>query len=80
MQIFLQGLYPQLFPKTPFYLGIYQSSEQVIGIIFNLFAGVFADKHDRKKMLIYTDFLCGVVCVEIYLSISLKQNFTFITC
>jgi hypothetical protein len=44
-----QMIISQLFTKTPLYLGIYQSSEQIIGIIFNLFAGVFADNHNRKK-------------------------------
>lgn len=46
-----QMIISQLFPKTPLYLGIYQSSEQVIGIIFNLFDGAFADEHNRKKCL-----------------------------
>ena len=67
-----QMIISQLFTKTPLYLGIYQSSEQIIGIIFNLFAGVFADNHNRKKMLIYTDFLSGIVCVFGLLLLSSK--------
>ena len=67
-----QMIISQLFIQTPFYLGIYQSSEQIVGIIFNLFAGAFADSHKRKKMLIYTDFMSGVVCVFGLLFLSSK--------
>lgn len=67
-----QMIISHIFPNTPFYLGIYQSAEQIVGIIFNLFAGAFADKHDRKKMLIYTDLLSGIVCIFALLFVSSK--------
>lgn len=35
----------------------------MIGIVFNLFAGAFADKVNRKKILIVTDFLSGITCL-----------------
>lgn len=44
-------------------VGIYQTLENIVGIIFNLFGGVFADQFQRKKILILTDFLCGFSCI-----------------
>ena len=44
-------------------MSLYQSSETLIGIIFNLFAGAFADKVNRKKILIVTDLLSGLTCL-----------------
>lgn len=44
-------------------MSLYQSSETMIGIVFNLFAGAFADKVNRKKILIVTDFLSGITCL-----------------
>ena len=58
-----QMIISKLFPTTPFFLGVYQSAEQIVGIVFNLFAGAFADNNERKKMLIYTDFFSGLVCL-----------------
>lgn len=40
----------------------YQISESIIGIIFNLFGGVIADKRDKKKIIIIADILSCVVC------------------
>ncbi|MCI5996668.1 MAG: MFS transporter [Peptoniphilaceae bacterium] len=58
-----QMLISRLFPNSLIFIGIYQSSEQIIGIIFNLFAGALADNINRKKMLILTDVLSGLVCL-----------------
>lgn len=44
-------------------VGIYQSLESVMGIIFNLFGGVIADNFRRKKILILTDLLSGIICI-----------------
>lgn len=38
------------------YLGIYQTSEAIISIIFNPIAGVIADRTNRKKNLISDRF------------------------
>lgn len=51
------------FSSKPMYMALYQSSETLISIIFNLFAGAFADKFNRKKLLITTDFISGVICL-----------------
>lgn len=32
-------------------VGIYQSLENIVGVIFNLFGGVIADRFRRKKLL-----------------------------
>lgn len=36
--------------KSMLLVGIYQSSENIISIIFNLFGGVIADNFKRKKI------------------------------
>lgn len=43
-------------------LAIYQSSETIIAVLFNLFGGAVADGNNRKKLLIITDLLSAVVC------------------
>lgn len=48
--------------KSAFILAIYQSSESIINIIFNLIGGVTADKSNKKKILIITDFLSAILC------------------
>lgn len=58
-----QMLITQLFPKKFAFMSYYQSSESLISVVFNLFAGVVADASNRKRMLIITDVLSGVVCL-----------------
>lgn len=58
-----QMMISSLFPKEPMFLAIYQSSENIISILLNLFAGAVADNSNRKKILIITDFLSGIVCL-----------------
>lgn len=58
-----QMLITQLFPKKFAFMSYYQSSESLISAVFNLFAGVVADASNRKRMLIITDVLSGVVCL-----------------
>lgn len=43
-------------------LALYQSSETIIQIIFNLIGGAKADKGSRKKIVIITDILAAIVC------------------
>ena len=43
-------------------LALYQSSETIIQIIFNLIGGAEADKGSRKKIVIITDILAAIVC------------------
>ncbi|WP_247934227.1 MFS transporter [Streptococcus anginosus] len=56
---FLVGINPTTFSLV----AVYQSSESVIGILFNLFGGVIADTFRRKKIIIGTNILCGVACI-----------------
>lgn len=37
-------------------VGVYQSLENIIGVLFNLFGGVIADRFRRKKIIILSDF------------------------
>lgn len=38
-------------------MAIYQSSQIIVNIFLNIFGGVFADRYDRKKILVLTDSL-----------------------
>lgn len=51
-------------------LGIYQISELVTGILVNPFGGVISDRFSRRKILMTTDLVCGLLC----LGISLIRN------
>lgn len=50
-------------PNSLSLVGIYQSLESIIGILFNLFGGVIADNFKRKKILILSNFLSGLFCI-----------------
>jgi MFS family permease len=44
-------------------VGIYQTLENIMGVVFNLFGGVIADRFRRKFIIILTDFLSGLACI-----------------
>ena len=46
-------------------LGIYQISELVTGILVNPFGGVISDRFSRRKILMTTDLVCGILCLAI---------------
>ena len=46
-------------------LGIYQISELVTGILVNPFGGVISDRFSRRKILMTTDLLCGLICLAV---------------
>ena len=46
-------------------LGIYQISELVTGILVNPFGGVISDRFSRRKILLTTDLVCGLLCLAI---------------
>lgn len=50
------------FAGKPIVLALYQSSETIIQIIFNLVGGVKADNGNRKRLVIITDILAGLIC------------------
>lgn len=50
------------FTGNPKILAIYQSSESIIQIIFNLIGGAKADKGSRKRIAIVTDALAAIIC------------------
>lgn len=45
------------------WLAIYQSSEVIIGLIFNFLGGVISDLKNRKNILVICDILSGVLCL-----------------
>ena len=50
------------FTGKPWVLALYQSSETIIQIIFNLIGGAKADKGNRKRIVIITDLLSALIC------------------
>ena len=50
------------FAGKPWILALYQSSETIIQIVFNLIGGVRADQGDRKRIVILTDVAAAVIC------------------
>ncbi|HER6304358.1 TPA: MFS transporter, partial [Streptococcus pyogenes] len=52
-----------LFPSNPFWLSMYQASENIVSIIINLFSGAIVDVRNRKKILMSMDILSGIICL-----------------
>lgn len=50
-------------PNSLLLVGIYQSLESIVGVLFNLFGGVIADRFKRKKIIIWTNIFCGIACM-----------------
>ncbi|MDU3713024.1 MAG: MFS transporter, partial [Streptococcus mitis] len=46
-------------------LGIYQISELVTSILVNPFGGVISDRFSRRRILMLTDLVCGILCLSI---------------
>ena len=46
-------------------LGMYQISELVTSILVNPFGGVVSDRFSRRKILMVTDLVCGILCLAI---------------
>ena len=46
-------------------LGIYQISELVTSILVNPLGGVISDRFSRRKILMTTDLVCGLLCLAI---------------
>ncbi len=55
------------FTHTPWVLALYQSSETILQIVFNLIGGAKADSGSRKKILIVTDGLAAAICFAVSL-------------
>lgn len=46
-------------------LGMYQIAELVTSILVNPFGGVISDRFSRRKILMVTDLVCGILCLAI---------------
>ena len=46
-------------------LGMYQISELVTSILVNPFGGVVSDRFSRRRILMMTDLVCGILCLAI---------------
>lgn len=56
-------LLSEINPNSLLLVGIYQSLESIVGVLFNLFGGVIADRFKRKKIIIWTNIFCGIACM-----------------
>lgn len=52
----------QTFKSSSWVLAIYQSSQTIVNVLFNLIGGAIADAGKRKRILIITDLLSALVC------------------
>ena len=55
--------------KDPFYLGLDLFLGQLPIMLFSLFGGVFADRMDRRKMLLYSQYIqmvCAFVLAALF--------------
>lgn len=46
-------------------LGMYQISELVTSVLINPFGGVISDRFSRRRILMTTDLVCGILCLAI---------------
>jgi predicted MFS family arabinose efflux permease len=61
--------------KNPFYLGLDLFLGQLPIMLFSLFGGVFADRMDRRKMLLYSQYIqmtCAFVLAGLFVTRTLK--------
>ena len=65
-------------PQANFFMGLYQSSETVIGIIFDLIGGVFADTRNRKLILVTTDLIAAAATFLVFLFFSKTNAWLFV--
>ncbi|WEE35740.1 MFS transporter [Lactiplantibacillus paraplantarum] len=59
--------------KASYFMGIYQMSETIVGIIFDILGGITADQKNRKKILILTDLLAALATFVVFLRYD-RQN------
>ena len=52
----------QAFTNSSWVLALYQSSQTIIIVLFNIVGGAIADSGKRKRILIITDLLSALVC------------------
>ncbi|NBK98548.1 MAG: MFS transporter [Erysipelotrichia bacterium] len=71
-------LIANLATKSSFFMMLYQSSESIIQLCLNLFAGHLADFNDRKKILIITDLISGIVTFLLFLFYNPNHIWAFI--
>lgn len=53
----------QTYNNSSWVLALYQSSQNIINVLFNLIGGAIADSGKRKRILIITDLLSAFICL-----------------
>lgn len=60
--------------KASMLMAIYRSSDIISNVIFNMIGGVYSDNHNRKKILIITDFLASLACFILGFAFNSNKN------
>ena len=71
MRVFARAWLVLEITGSPFLLGVVTASLSVPSMIMPFFAGVLADRMDRRKLLIYTEFLLVVLWTAVAVDITL---------
>ena len=71
MRVFARAWLVLEITGSPFLLGVVTASLSLPSMIMPFFAGVLADRMDRRKILIYTEFLLVVLWAAVSLDITL---------
>ncbi|ERL65417.1 MFS transporter [Schleiferilactobacillus shenzhenensis] len=64
--------------QSSFFMGMYQASETIVSIIFDIFGGVIADTRDRKKVLVITDLAAAIATFVVFLQYSKSNPWLFV--
>ena len=65
MQAVAQGWLVLQLTNSPFWLGLDAFMATVPAVIFTLLGGVFADLIDRRRLLLYTQVICGLAALSL---------------
>ena len=65
MQAVAQGWLVLQLTNSPFWLGLDAFMATVPAVIFTLVGGVFADLIDRRRLLLYTQVICGLAALAL---------------
>ncbi|WP_412989881.1 MFS transporter [Pediococcus siamensis] len=59
--------------QASYFMGIYQMSETIVGIIFDILGGITADQKNRKQILVFTDLVAALATFIVFLQYSKKN-------
>jgi predicted MFS family arabinose efflux permease len=65
MQVVAQGWLVLTLTNSPFWLGLDGFMATAPGVVFTLIGGVFADRIDRRRLLLYTQVVAGMAALAL---------------